>query len=628
MSNRRAHRLPVIDLDNIGEESQLLPLIASILRDHDTFLLENYANSSVLHALLSELSQCPPDTAQGFDANFTGTLPLSGDSVLEQYIYNSGSALQFDRQCSNTILQRLYARLLKVAQYFAQVCLAAANVPQEQVDPSADFGAKLTRYYTPGPGLGKGKGLGENPNTLADDPLRFYTEAAASGNYTVHRNAGLLAVYPSAGGLRCKPAAVAADDNVWCPVWEGDGEGQSESERERERDVLVVHVGEMLAQMSGGRVASRPLQVDTSANIVEVTLFPNLAGSASGSGASGSGGTTVASALLDQQILEFPQVAQRFYKQQYCTLRLRDRIAFYKKLFGTGETVLSLYSISRGASAVAPRLAALLPQMSNMVKRGVSQDDFLRMVTLWPQAYVLSADKDRELTVQLPKRDALAALTARSRKLDFCEHAEKWLQETLLAPPGGSVPEDVPVFRMANKRRGSGADADADADADSTIASSSSQKHAAPVRNYLSNNRDLSASPAPRKVKSQGDLLERLKEKERRSATLLQDRQRKHEQFLAIKMRQVFNIVFSLKWNQPYTITQLRSIIVDTLQDSNNPIGPDEAEEVVLKLQELLGAAHMSVTMVDGGLRVLRWDNLDKQTFADMLDSKLQQHSL
>ena len=638
----RAHRLPVIDLDRVGEESQLLPLITSILRDHDTFLLANYANSGVLAALLGELRQCPPDRSQGFDANFTGTLPLShndgsesdspeqreaspGDSattLLEQYIYNSGDALQFDRECANTVLQRLYARLLKVAQYFAQLCLAALGVPREQIDCAADYGAKLTRYYTPL--------AAPLPTNEEDDPLGLYAQTAAAaadgaGDYAVHRNAGLLAVYPSAAGIRYKPSAVASDDNRWCAAWEtGDPDGGNE----KAGSVLVVHVGEMLARLSGGRVASRPLQLDTSANIVEVTLYPNLAGPTGPAGSTGSTGN-VASMLLDQQILEFPQVAKRFYRQQWCTLRLRDRVAFYQRLFAAGETVLSLYSISRGASAVAPRLAALLPQLSNMVKRGVSQDDFLRMVTLWPEAYVLSADKERELTVQLPKRDALAALTARSRKLDFCEHAEQWLAQCLQQAGPGAVPEDVPVFRLANKRRGSSSD-----EQSSSLPSTSSSpepqhhKHAAARRNYLSNNRDPAAVQAPRKVQSQGDLLERLKEKERRSATLLQDRQRKHDQFLAIKMKQVFNIIFSLKWGQPYTITQLRSIIVDTLQDSNNPIGPEEAEEVVLRLQGLLGGNCMTVAEVDGGLKVFRWDNLDKEQFAALLESRLQAHAL
>ena len=55
-------------------------------------------------------------------------------------------------------------------------------------------------------------------------------------------------------------------------------------------------------------------------------------------------------------------------------------------------------------------------------------------------------------------------------------------------------------------------------------------------------------------------------------------------------------------------------MIVDSLQDSNNPIGDNEAEEILDKLQYLLSDI-ISVHIVDGGLKVYRWDQLDKNKF-------------
>lgn len=43
---------------------------------------------------------------------------------------------------------------------------------------------------------------------------------------------------------------------------------------------------------------------------------------------------------------------------------------------------------------------------------------------------------------------------------------------------------------------------------------------------------------------SQANLMDRLRERERRSAALLSQRQKRYQQFLAMKMTQVFDILF------------------------------------------------------------------------------------
>ena len=118
---------------------------------------------------------------------------------------------------------------------------------------------------------------------------------------------------------------------------------------------------------------------------------------------------------------------------------------------------------------------------------------------------------------------------------------------------------------------------------------------------------------------SQSNLLERLRERERKSSALLSQRQRHYQQFLTVKMKQVFGILHSLPWNRPYTVTYLTGLVVDSLQDSNNPIGLSEAEEILEKLQGLL-CNEISVQTVDGGLKVYRWIQLDKDSLSAEID--------
>lgn len=599
--------VPAIDLNKISNEEQLLPVIKAILLNHDTFLLKNYANKESLDSLLDDLKCCPPPLDQGFDANFTGTLPLDDNNniYLEQYIFNPGDALQFDRDFDNVCLSKIQNRLCKVAQYFGLLCIKAFshdNINLLQLTQENAF--KLSRFYQ---NANQQQHMASETNPLADilgisvnynsEQEQENIESETVGRqFTQHSCAGLLSVYPSTIGIRYRPASVAADDNIWVPV-------------QNDPTALVIHTGQLLAQLTQGMFASSPLQIDIAANVVEVTMYPNLVVQLGQLSNNYNNDTIMANVLLDQQIKELPQVAKKFYNRQWSEQQLQERITFYKKLFTTSETVLSLYAMSRG-STVAPKLDNLLPQMTNLMKRKITQQDFLRMIALWPQVYVLESDSNHEITVQFPKRDILASLTNHSRKLDFSEHAEEWFTKHSKL---NIIPLDVPILKI-NKRRGSD---NFESHGDLLKKDNHNDGIQQPLtRNYLSNNKDPHAisSKDNSRNNSQSDLLQRLQEKERRSATLLQERQQKYQQFLTIKMKQVFNIIFSLQWNQPYTITHLKGVIVDSLQDSNNPIGPEEAEEVLMKLQSLQ-SDNISIKEVDGGLKVLRWKNLNRTQF-------------
>ncbi|CAD6631510.1 HN1_G0008200.mRNA.1.CDS.1 [Saccharomyces cerevisiae] len=590
-NNRRKEvlRVPVIDLNRVSDEEQLLPVVRAILLQHDTFLLKNYANKAVLDALLAGLTTKDlPDTSQGFDANFTGTLPLEDDVWLEQYIFDTDPQLRFDRKCRNESLCSIYSRLFKLGLFFAQLCVKSVVSSAELQDciSSSHYATKLTRYFNDNGSTHDGAGAGATVLPTGDD-FQYLFER----DYVTFLPTGVLTIFPCAKAIRYKPSTMATTDNSWVSI--------------DEPDSLLFHTGTLLARWSQGMHTTSPLQIDPRANIVSLTIWPPLTTPISSKGEG-----MIANQLLEQQIKAFPKVAQQFYPRELSILRLQDAMKFVKELFTVCETVLSLNALSR-STGVPPELHVLLPQISSMMKRKIVQDDILKLLTIWSDAYVVELNSRGELTMNLPKRDNLTTLTNKSRTLAFVERAESWYQQVIASKD--EIMTDVPAFKI-NKRRSS---SNSKTVLSSKVQTKSSNANALNNSRYLANSKE-NFMYKEKMPDSQANLMDRLRERERRSAALLSQRQKRYQQFLAMKMTQVFDILFSLTRSQPYTETYLSSLIVDSLQDSNNPIGTKEASEILAGLQGIL-PMDISVHQVDGGLKVYRWNSLDKNRFSKLL---------
>ncbi|AJV44331.1 Tah11p [Saccharomyces cerevisiae YJM1388] len=582
-------RVPVIDLNRVSDEEQLLPVVRAILLQHDTFLLKNYANKAVLDALLAGLTTKDlPDTSQGFDANFTGTLPLEDDVWLEQYIFDTDPQLRFDRKCRNESLCSIYSRLFKLGLFFAQLCVKSVVSSAELQDciSSSHHATKLTRYFNDNGSTHDGAGAGATVLPTGDD-FQYLFER----DYVTFLPTGVLTIFPCAKAIRYKPSTMATTDNSWVSI--------------DEPDCLLFHTGTLLARWSQGMHTTSPLQIDPRANIVSLTIWPPLTTPISSKGEG-----TIANHLLEQQIKAFPKVAQQYYPRELSILRLQDAMKFVKELFTVCETVLSLNALSR-STGVPPELHVLLPQISSMMKRKIVQDDILKLLTIWSDAYVVELNSRGELTMNLPKRDNLTTLTNKSRTLAFVERAESWYQQVIASKD--EIMTDVPAFKI-NKRRSS---SNSKTVLSSKVQTKSSNANALNNSRYLANSKE-NFMYKEKMPDSQANLIDRLRERERRSAALLSQRQKRYQQFLAMKMTQVFDILFSLTRGQPYTETYLSSLIVDSLQDSNNPIGTKEASEILAGLQGIL-PMDISVHQVDGGLKVYRWNSLDKSRFSKLL---------
>ncbi|AJR60206.1 Tah11p [Saccharomyces cerevisiae YJM195] len=582
-------RVPVIDLNRVSDEEQLLPVVRAILLQHDTFLLKNYANKAVLDALLAGLTTKDlPDTSQGFDANFTGTLPLEDDVWLEQYIFDTDPQLRFDRKCRNESLCSIYSRLFKLGLFFAQLCVKSVVSSAELQDciSSSHYATKLTRYFNDNGSTHDGADAGATVLPTGDD-FQYLFER----DYVTFLPTGVLTIFPCAKAIRYKPSTMATTDNSWVSI--------------DEPDCLLFHTGTLLARWSQGMHTTSPLQIDPRANIVSLTIWPPLTTPISSKGEG-----TIANHLLEQQIKAFPKVAQQYYPRELSILRFQDAMKFVKELFTVCETVLSLNALSR-STGVPPELHVLLPQISSMMKRKIVQDDILKLLTIWSDAYVVELNSRGELTMNLPKRDNLTTLTNKSRTLAFVERAESWYQQVIASKD--EIMTDVPAFKI-NKRRSS---SNSKTVLSSKVQTKSSNANALNNSRYLANSKE-NFMYKEKMPDSQANLIDRLRERERRSAALLSQRQKRYQQFLAMKMTQVFDILFSLTRGQPYTETYLSSLIVDSLQDSNNPIGTKEASEILAGLQGIL-PMDISVHQVDGGLKVYRWNSLDKNRFSKLL---------
>ncbi|SCU86639.1 LAFA_0E02124g1_1 [Lachancea sp. 'fantastica'] len=561
--------LQIIDLNVVTREDQLVPIIQDCLRHHSAFLLKNYANMDAVQALLTVLKEEKPNALQGFDRSFSGAESLEGGVSVEQYVGRPDSL-----GLRNSNIGKLTSRLIRISTFFAKACLESAggaNAISAALDDARNCCVKFTRFYR------------STSNSILD--LNFDYE----DEYRLHGSPGIISVFPVAQGIKYKV------NDGWKVI--------------EEPDCILVQTGSLLSAFSNNKThAAEEIKFPTSC-VMHFTIFPSLQTTVFGS-------KTVFDILLGSQIRDFPDVTSKLYPREFSINALIAKVDFCKNIFNVTDSVLSLYSISRSLMTSAPELHTLLPQISNMLKRKVSQDDFLRMMSIWDEAYALEFNNSFEITIRPPSSGIMNHLSNKSRKLNYTEKANEWL---LQATQAEHIPLNVPILSV-RKRRGSDSLGETSenynnaSDGNDATGPSSGRKLATLKKNrsrgYISNTKEKFMF---KEETSNGDvpLLERIREKERRAAALLSQRERHHEQFLNVKTYQIFNILFSLPQNKPYTITHLTSLIIDSLSDSNNPIGENETHQVLLRLQNIL-PDRIHMIEAEGDLKVFRWTDLDR----------------
>lgn len=656
-------KLPVIDLNAIENEDKLYPIVKDILLRSDTFILKNFSNIDSLYRSINILGRYHESnhsdqknepnqqiaenlksnhSSLSLDSNFTGLAKINDFCYMEQYIRDSTNPNIFNTRKltnspnNNDHLLIVYEKLVKILSFFTKIALETItskelvqkllfdnsndNIQTENnlpIDITQNHATKFTRYYSI---------LNPNNDIPLDDTDEINEVAVLKGNvdasnissfssnntkdFKLVENSGLMQVFPMAQNIKFKPPTSSLSDNVWSQVVD-------------EPNCLLFHTGKLLQTLSSGLHSTTPLMINynslgvtkhisfadnTSSNITPVsdliylTIYPDLTN------------RSVLNNLLIEQINEFPEIAAKYYAKEQNEQKLLKKIEFYKTLFNISETVLSLFSMSMtiNSRSKIPELANILPQMTNLLKKKVTQDHFLRMIYIWPEAYTLEIDNKGHITVKLPKQDSLKLLTNNSRKLQFTRKVEEILpklQDQNLT--------DVPMFRI-NKRRSSSSDdvgmkpKTFNPGSNTSINPENFNNDAMEV-NYSNGGKYLHNEMKSFKFNekpsdSQSNLLTRIKEKEAKSKELLQQRQLQHEKFLKMKMKQIWEILKNLQFNLPYTETYLVNLIVDSLRDSNNPIGKDEVQKILFKLYEL-NKGTIKLIPTENGLKIYRWLN-------------------
>lgn len=582
--------LPIIDLDQISGEAELLPIVKQILSNYDTFLLKNYANFESLQRLINNLKSSNQITngLKPFDNNdFTGLIPIYKDNEsndidsdnnpnlwVEQYVNDSNANPSVSK---NVNCQRIMNHLWSIGQFFTEVAIHCFDKNPSGVD--IELSSMLTRYV--------GSTDSKNNQYYIDDII----ENDNNYDWITVDSSGLLLMFPLATGIKIKPATSSVEDNVWITV--------------NEPDCLLVHTAASLQKLSNGLHTTTPIQINPGLCPIYLTTYKPFSD------------PIAMKDFIQEQIQQYPYIGSKFYVREANKLKLSKEVKDLIKLFNSCETILSLYSIQKSVNGEGnPSITKyILPQLNRMVQGNkITIQTFLKMMTLWPRCYDLDyglVDED-DLVIMVPKRNNLISMVNESRKLTFYKNAMKWLEDHD-SDDIGNVITEIPVFQLRKRQIPV---------QDTATNRFMQRKLAIPFKkgkymnngmnNNMNNNNNTHNSKSShfkfkeKPFDTQENLLQRIKMKEN-SALWERDKQDKiYDKFLTTKTKQVLNILKSLHVAEPYTVTMLTTMIVDSLYDGNNPIGPKEAETILDRLVEQRSDIKLLITA--DGLKVYRWE--------------------
>ncbi|AMD21665.1 HFL191Cp [Eremothecium sinecaudum] len=547
--------VPVVDLDGISNEKELLEIVKRTLLAYDTFLLRNYANYDTLRDWVEQLTEIQPEKEVGFDGTFTGVFYDKGFAK-EQYICDSGSNWVASARCDNELLARIRSRLKKLSLYFAELCLDAVSLEKKCTIGENDCCTVMTRYYT-------ASGSAVLPN-LTFDYLR---------EYELYQPSGLLALFPVASGIQY------LRHDSWNTI--------------EDEDCLLIHTGDLLARLSKGAHTSSPIRIVKDSKMVRLEISPSL-------GYINESGVRQLEVLLDQQISAFPEVAEKFRPAETGRLKLKETVKFLKTLYRITISVLTLHKMNH-PSVHFVELDLVLPQISNMAKRKVTEMDLLKITSIWELAYVIRRNAEGVLEVEI-KPSLLQK--GKEMAVHFNKVIDKWLDGRLQSQDEQSqldISIERPLHDIANRREDA-----------IRVRSKSSFSHTAISL------KGVSKRPAKTEPNTK-QLLDRIRTKERKAAELLNARELEWKKYLKVKMKQIFRILVALEPKKPYTLTYLTSLIVDSLLDSSNPIGTKEVETIIDQLQVILSDV-MIVLNMNGGLKVYKWNRLHNEELRKRLE--------
>lgn len=536
---------PIIDLDTVEDEEGLVKTLREILVQHDSFLLEHYANFGAMNNAMSKVYNEEMVYTEGFDRRFDGVVDMGAYRMKQRVVSwgEQGKEGDMDESRESEFVKN---KLVKVAEYFSKKCIESLGLGQGGF---ISEGSYILRRYDSNFG-----------DTMLDMQFDY-----AEKEWVDYQALGLVCVVPDAKCVKVHRNGMWHEIDV--------------------EECLLVHTGEALELLSNGMYTTSGIRLSMNSLVLswqpgfEYTL-PN--------------GETMFNFFLKQQMEEFPGAAEAFYPRELRVLNLGKNVQFIKSLFDSLDSMITLFKMNHPGTDFVD-VESLVPSVSRMLKKKVSSSDFQRLLYIWPDAYNIEINSVSGISLKLPDQLSIT----KSRLLQFSELLEQWHKRVLLQD---DIPETIPLFKIG-KRKAS----------NSTLPPMLSSKLAnkraiAPLKGTSKSLKCNSVDGNDSNV----SLLNRIRDKERRAAALLSQRLLHQEQFLNVKMKQVFQICMTLESETPYTEVYLLGLIVDSLTDTNNPIGQDETVRVLKKLGETLGADKFQIIEVEGNMRVYKWKPLNQ----------------
>ncbi|CCH46423.1 hypothetical protein BN7_6017 [Wickerhamomyces ciferrii] len=318
--------------------------------------------------------------------------------------------------------------------------------------------------------------------------------------------------------------------------------------------------------------------------------------------------STISQALLNEKIIHFKNVSQKWYPDTLKHLEnelnqqnasrtnnnnyLIESIEKANSIFSTFDKIVPHLARNRSSDI---KLSEVLIQMKKLKGFTVTEEDLLKVATIWVDALCFKLNEYDDIIIDSDKaKDEFQYKNFTKRKEIFESKSESWISQNKHL-------NDIPIYSRSKL--------------ESPNFTSSTKRV---KREILQNSKEkFQAKPktgipasSSSKTETKGlTLLERIKLKEQQASENKVTPEIKYDNFLQGKLKNVLQVVLSLKPNTPYKIDKLS----ETLQNSltKNPIGEKEAYDCTLYLNKKF--PHIFKLVETSDSKILKWDELDRE---------------
>ncbi|SSD59568.1 uncharacterized protein SCODWIG_01329 [Saccharomycodes ludwigii] len=611
--------IPIIDLNLIEHEDQLIPIIDKVLNYSNCFLLQNYANQETIEDDVLKLTRQNPPSIRNSDAltsntknhQFFQTQNPDNTYVIENWVFNNNTSDPCLFLKDHPHLYDLFCKLNKLAQYFYKLCsnkvLTSASAYQcgkdnrtsNLITNTSIQSIQLQRYF-------------ENLSQKSDHAYQI------DYNYLW----SFFTLIPQAVDIQCENIM----NGRWVSI--------------NKPDCIFVHINTSYFKIDSINNNTTPFKYRVKSHVIKLSLSSELILQ--------NDTNHYNSKYLNYLYKIAPYYVASAYPLFYTATQFADQkqqlSIFLKKL--DSMLLFEKFSSTSKSSLLINFNVSILPKFTKNDKEATKYVIYLKqLLYLWNEVYnnqVYINDDTGDILIDI---NGVANLSnPKFRLAIFNEKFECFINHQQSSQQHQSdkclphhtleivtIPEFVINKRFRNysnsgnddsnrpmKRKKNGFSTGASAYLCNSITSMNFKmmKHNANNKGIFDSDNSLTSDTLVSNIKRK-EL-----EKIARLDYELNRRLENEKKLLLTKCKQILHILISLKPQQPYTITYLISLVIDSLGYSR--INEDEIRAV---LDELVSKNIIKEIIINGNpssnnkqiLKVYRWHKLDKQ----LIDKKL-----